>query len=112
MSDPTPTGGMPDLDLTHHAAATQERVGWQTQEVPKTSTAWARIVKPFAFIVFGLLALVLMLPFIRLLREPDHKDLLDWAKTILAPVVGFGSAVIGFYFGTSTAASRDNSQDS
>ena len=28
------------------------------------------------------------------------KDLLDWAKTILPSVVGFGSAMIGYYFGT------------
>jgi hypothetical protein len=28
------------------------------------------------------------------------KDLLDWAKTILPSAVGFGSAMMGYYFGT------------
>jgi hypothetical protein len=34
-------------------------------------------------------------------RLTDPIDpMLDWAKTILPPLVGFGGAIVGYYFGT------------
>ncbi len=28
------------------------------------------------------------------------EKIIDWAKTVLPPVVGFGGALVGYYFGT------------
>jgi hypothetical protein len=74
------------------------------------SALWAAIAGPFAYIIFGIITLVLVLPFFRFLRQGNEKDLLDWSKTILAPVIGFGSAVVGYFFGTRSAASSTQSQ--
>ncbi len=44
----------------------------------------------------------MLLPFfVVMFAESDKAEIaLDWAKTVLPPVVGFGGAVVGFYFGT------------
>ena len=36
----------------------------------------------------------------------------DWAKTILAPIVGFASAAIGYYYGTRQAGPTADSSES
>jgi len=48
-----------------------------------------------------LIALVMLLPFI---FKTDVDAMFDWAKTILPPAIGFGGAVVGYYFGTSGSA--------
>ena len=42
------------------------------------------------------------------------ESMLDWAKTVLPSVVGFGSAMVGYYFGTRAAqeSSRERNQQS
>jgi hypothetical protein len=85
-------------------------------EVDHYSETWAGIAKPFAWFVFMLIAVVVVLPFgivfVDGFRCGDRSSdlverLLDWAKTVLAPIVGFGSAVVGYYFGTrSTTSAR------
>jgi hypothetical protein len=49
-----------------------------------------------------LLAAVLLLPFLFVFVGDAAVRIaaFDWAKTILAPVVGFASAAIGYYYGT------------
>jgi hypothetical protein len=37
------------------------------------------------------------------------KDMLDWAKTILPSIVGFGTAIIAYYFGIRSAGTADSS---
>lgn len=81
------------------------------------SETWAAIARPFAWFVFGLVGVIVVLPFIVvLLRSPTSIDpldkVLDWGKTVLAPIVGFGSAVVGYYFGTRTASTaRDRATE-
>jgi hypothetical protein len=35
------------------------------------------------------------------------ESVLDWSKTILPSAVGFGSAMVGYYFGTRTGPERE-----
>jgi hypothetical protein len=35
----------------------------------------------------------------------DIKEMLDWAKTVLPPLIGFGSAIIAYYFGIRSGSS-------
>ncbi len=81
-------------------------------DVNPYSKTWAGITRPFAWVVFSLIAIVIIFPFIFVCFHcnGDCKELwdrlFDWAKTVLAPVVGFGSAVIGYYFGTRNSSSK------
>lgn len=69
--------------------------------IDQHSEVWAKVAKPFAQFVFLLVGLVIVVPFVLLcVTRVDREALLDWAKTVLPPVVGFGSAVVGYYFGT------------
>lgn len=78
----------------------------ETNELPKQSKVWAEIVKPFGILVFILLCLVIILPFISIIiwpgtnKEVFHQTIVDWGKTVLAPVIGLASAVATYYFGT------------
>jgi len=101
--------------------------GVQVQRIDPYSLGWAtKVVRPISYFVLILLASVMLIPFLVLLAPiglrienlPEgttpaqaatasaaamaqrSKDLLDWAKTILPSVVGFGSAMMGYYFGT------------
>ncbi len=75
------------------------------------SEGWAKVVWPLTRFLFGLLAAVLLVPFLfAILGDKDTRDAaFDWSKTILAPVVGFASAAVGYYYGTrsSTTANDD-----
>jgi len=75
----------------------------KSQEVPPYTTEWAKTAGPFAVFVLCLIAAVIIVPFIFFLlpypRGVYMTQALDWAKTVLAPVVGFGGAVVGYYFG-------------
>jgi len=42
----------------------------------------------------------------------DVKDMLDWAKTFLPSLVGFATAMIGYYFGIRSATSGQGTQGS
>ncbi len=75
------------------------------------SIEWAKIVKPITAALLLLLALVMLLPFWLLasLSPPNDermKNVLDWAKTVLPSVVGFASAMVGYYFGTRAGPGR------
>ena len=78
----------------------------QVNEVSKQSKVWAEIVKPFAILVFILLCLVIIFPFISIMiwpgasRDIFHQAIIDWGKTVLAPIIGLASAVATYYFGT------------
>jgi len=97
-----------DLDLRPKNAAS---VKWEKSDpLHDHSELWAGISKPFAWFVFSLIALVIILPFLIIAADiyavkTDRLEMtMRWATTVLAPVIGFGSAVVGYYFGTSGAA--------
>jgi|GEM_PF-2696561 len=73
-------------------------------ELPPRTSEWAKIARPFTFFILWLITAVMLLPFLWFFFQHDDSDMLDWAKTILAPVIGFGGAVVGYYFGTSGAS--------
>jgi hypothetical protein len=78
------------------------------EEVPSYSTVWASIAKPFAWFIFCLVAGAIAIPFLLIplacvydsCESKALAPILDWAKFVFPPVVGFGSAVVGYYFGT------------
>lgn len=72
------------------------------KEAAAHSPEWAKIIWPITRILLSLIAVVMLLPFfVVMFAEKDKADIaLDWAKTVLPPVVGFGGAVVGYYFGT------------
>ena len=49
-----------------------------------------------------MIGLVILLPFLIVFTCDQEKarNVLDWSKTVLPPVVGFGGALVGYYFGT------------
>lgn len=83
-------------------------VTWEhAQEVHDHSKLWANIAKPFAWFIFALVSIVIIVPFViitinSIVTKTDHVDMvMQWSTTVLAPIVGFGSAVVGYYFGAS-----------
>ena len=78
----------------------------EINELPKQSKGWAEIAKPFAVLVIVLLFLVIIFPFLGIIIWPGnnkdlfHQAIVDWGKTVLAPVIGLASAVATYYFGT------------
>jgi hypothetical protein len=115
-----PTPPPAALDLTKPEGAKGE--GVSLQDVPPFTELWAKLVSPFAWMVFTLIALVVVVPFVLLTRWLDMTNvaewkvrsdaMLDWAKTVLPPVIGFGSAVIGYFFGTRSSSSNNTSKSS
>jgi|SRR6185436_3131508 len=102
---------MEDLDLRE----TNKEVKWEySQGVHDRSKLWANIANPFAWFVFSLISMVIVMPFIiimvsSIVNKTDHMDaLMRWSTTVLAPIVGFGSAVIGYYFGASGHSENRN----
>jgi len=94
----------PPLNIAEAPAAGQEvparRIGQYTPQ-------WAKIVRPIARGLLTLLAAVMLLPFLMIalfggtgVEDEPVKQALDWAKTILPPLIGFGGAIVGYYFGT------------
>lgn len=77
----------------------------ELKPLPLHSREWARHVRPIALSLLGLIGLVILLPFLIILKSDQEKALnaLDWSKTVLPPVVGFGGALVGYYFGTRSA---------
>jgi hypothetical protein len=71
---------------------------------------WAGNVRPVAFFLFILLALVMMVPFVILAAFPPKEGVatqaMDWGKTVLPPLTGFVGAVVGYYFGTRNSKSE------
>ena len=55
----------------------------------------------------------MLLPFliITIVDKDTAASVIDWAKTVLPPVVGFGGALVGYYFGTRGAQSGELSED-
>ena len=78
-------------------------------EISPYSSEWAKIVKPVTVSLLSLIAAVMLLPFVLVVYVGNGEtgdQIVDWAKTVLPPVVGFGGALVGYYFGT-----RGNQQD-
>ncbi|SRR6266705_5193593 len=95
---------MPDKKVVELSKEKEDAIE-SFNSIPPNSSVWAKIVRPFAFTIFGIIACVIIIPFIVIWRTDDPtcekiKDILDWGKTVLSPVVGFGAAVVGYYFGT------------
>jgi hypothetical protein len=105
------TGQTNVVDLTH-GGGTIAPTQISGRNIGAHSGEWAKIATPFTWFVFSLIAAVMLVPFlllifvwwrVKILSATDSTLLtttFDWAKTILAPVVGFGGSVIGYYFGT------------
>lgn len=76
------------------------------QSVGQWSQTWAKVVKPFTWFIFCLLATAMAVPFLLISALPVGEGvdrlgkIVEWAHTILPPLVGFGGAVVGYYFGT------------
>src|SRR5690349_2282015 len=87
------------LDLTTKPAKS-ERI--EVSAIPPYSARWAEVVRPLTRGIFTLLAAVLLIPFLFafVADAAVRTAAYDWAKTILAPVVGFASAAVGYYYGT------------
>jgi hypothetical protein len=70
------------------------------------SPFWAGVARPFALIIFILVSIVIITPFITLpwiqgLQSTERATMIvDWGKAVLPSVVGFAAAVVGYYFGT------------
>lgn len=68
------------------------------------SPFWVSTVWPIARSLLALIAAAMLVPFLMIAlldsSEEAIEPMIDWAKTILAPVVGFGGAIVGYYFGT------------
>lgn len=98
-----PGAPLPDLDLTEEA---EQRESPELRAVSSRSLAWAGIVRPFTWFLFVLLAAAMALPFLLIgfLDTATGTDrvekAVEWAHTILPPLVGFVGAVVGYYFGT------------
>jgi hypothetical protein len=69
---------------------------------------FGQVAKPFALIIFILVSIVIITPFITLpwiqgLQSTERATMIvDWGKAVLPSVVGFAAAVVGYYFGTRT----------
>ncbi len=77
------------------------------------SPLWAKYVAPFARFIFFLTAAVVLIPFFFAAWGSDKNltEILDWAKVVLAPVVGFASAVVGYMFGTRSSQAPSGTQN-
>jgi hypothetical protein len=100
---PEPGSGLGDLDIRSAPDSQTPEV----TEIDQHSPAWAEIVRPIANHLLALLSAIMLIPFVVIAllagvgRLTDPIDpMLDWAKTILPPLVGFGGAIVGYYFGT------------
>ena len=80
----------------------------ETRELSPYSPQWAKIVRPVGILLMCLIAAVMLLPFFLILwvSEGKQENILTWGNTVLPPVVGFGGALVGYYFGT-----RGNQQE-
>ncbi|MEY3213460.1 MAG: hypothetical protein RIT28_3941 [Pseudomonadota bacterium] len=80
------------------------------------SVEWLRAIQPFGWYICLLTFAVIMLPFflVMLVHSGDPaaklKDMMDWAKTVLPPVIGFASALVGYLFGMRTAQPNNEPQ--
>ena len=108
--DLTASDMLPPLTITEIPEGGKVHLG----EIPTHSRAWAEVVRPFTFFIFSLLAAVILLPFLfAFIDDSEARDIAyDWAKTILAPIVGFASAAIGYYYGTRQAGPTADSSGS
>lgn len=86
----------------------QRREGEEIEaaEVPIYSRMWAELVRPLSYCIFALLTAVILIPmlFVFIEDEDTRRTAYDWSKTILAPVVGFFSAAVGYYYGVRQAS--------
>ena len=83
------------------------------KEISPYSETWANVVEPFTRAIFTLLAAVFLIPFLFVFVDEAgaRNTALDWAKTILAPIVGFASAAVGYYYGTRQAKEAGERQE-
>ena len=83
------------------------KISIETTEIPKQSPLWADLAKPFAIMIFILVLLIILIPFILLLifpgsdRQHWHQMIISWANTALTPIVALTASIVAYYFGTS-----------
>jgi hypothetical protein len=107
-----PPAPPPKIDLAAEArrkgAGAESVEGGQTslEPVSSRSLAWAGVVKPFTWFLLVTLAVAMALPFVLIAclplvgEESRIGKTIEWAHTILPPLVGFAGAIVGYYFGT------------
>jgi hypothetical protein len=130
-ADPAKAALRPTLDLRGNAKDSKADLEPAQQYSPK----WAEIVKPISWAVIILLFLLMIIPFVFIwhfssqvqiqipadtkpeeveaivkaakaaIADQDVKEMLDWAKTFLPSLVGFATAMIGYYFGIRSGTS-------
>lgn len=98
---------MPSLNLSIKTPETTLKEDASLGEaVDQYSPFWTNVAKPFALIIFILVSIVIITPFITLpwiqgLQSTERATMIvDWGKAVLPSVVGFAAAVVGYYFGT------------
>ena len=125
MTEPPPetnlTAKSVEVDLTAKPDAEQfdltEKLGpdkpLQLGVVDSHSVTWASIMKPFGYIIFGLVTLVIVMPFFFAAWQPEveSEKIIGWANTVFPPVVGFASAVVGYLFGTRNPQKQSESNE-
>lgn len=97
-TDLTDTPVLETIDVRH----LEPDLGIELREASPYSPQWARIAKPIALSFLAIIATVILLPFLIISWGDKCRtdDVLDWAKSVLPPVVGFGGALVGYYFGS------------
>lgn len=103
------TATPPPLDLTEPRFPDDSATRGRPLAI--NSEAWAALAKPFACFVFFLTLLGLLIPYaiftwgINGLPASDRAGLLsEWSHAMWPPIVGFASAVVGYYFGNKAAS--------
>jgi hypothetical protein len=136
VNDPTQVDAEPDLDLSERKS--EKQPDDTLQPAGQYSPAWAKVVKPISWAIIALLSLLMVIPFFLIWEfsskiqitipagtKPEDvaalvkaaneataaqnvKDMLDWAKTFLPSLIGFATAMIGYYFGIRSGTSGQN----
>lgn len=118
------------------------KTGISVQQLGQYSPEWAAVVKPISWAVMVLLSLLMVIPFVLIWHfssqvqinvpagtKPEDaaaivkavnqasaaesvKEMLDWAKTFLPSLVGFATAMIGYYFGIRSGTSGQDTTQS
>jgi hypothetical protein len=79
------------------------------QPIGTDTEAWAKLARNFAWFILWMIAALIAAPYviftfgIQNWPEADRaKAVVEWSHAVLPPVVGFVSAVVGYFFGART----------
>lgn len=107
----TGNGGVPPAAIPGKRGETPEVAPPQPlaplQHLAPRTEQWAKLVLPAAWFVLFLTGMVFLVPFFVIAAaDLDTADkvthTINWGTHVLAVVVGFASAVLGYFFGVST----------